>query len=152
MQLFGVLVPEKEQLVATAVDVVKGRAGMSLYASLFGLVIGLYAIAAIFIQNVQFGPGIEQQLLLPVFIKINLIYVAKNWFRNTYFPKNSAIVVNQVHLVFLILYKFKRFFIYLKFKRFGYKFPVQLSFDGFEPTSARLVVSVAKPQQQVMVN
>jgi Ni/Fe-hydrogenase subunit HybB-like protein len=51
MQLFGVLIPEKEQLVATAADVVKGRAGLSLYASLFGLAIGFYAIAAIFIQG-----------------------------------------------------------------------------------------------------
>ncbi|MGB9080124.1 MAG: hypothetical protein WCD00_02415, partial [Desulfuromonadaceae bacterium] len=49
MQLFGVLIPEKEQLIATVTDVVKGRAGVSLYASLFGLAIGLYAIAAIFI-------------------------------------------------------------------------------------------------------
>lgn len=51
MQLFGVLIPEKEQLVATAADVAKGRAGLSLYASLFGLAVGMYAIAAIFIQG-----------------------------------------------------------------------------------------------------
>ncbi len=40
MQLFGVLIPEKEQLVATAVNVAKGKAGLSLYAALFGLAIG----------------------------------------------------------------------------------------------------------------
>ena len=51
MQLFGVLIPEKEQLVATVTDVVKGKAGLTLYASLFGLAIGFYAIAAIFIQG-----------------------------------------------------------------------------------------------------
>ena len=51
MQLFGVLIPEKEQLIATVADVAKGRAGLPLYASLFGLAIGLYAIAAIFIQG-----------------------------------------------------------------------------------------------------
>jgi len=51
MQLFGVLIPEKEQLIATVTDVVKGKAGLPLYASLFGLAIGLYAIAAIFIMG-----------------------------------------------------------------------------------------------------
>jgi len=48
MQLFGLLIPEKDQLIATANDVVKGKAGIWLYASLFGLAIGFYAIAAIF--------------------------------------------------------------------------------------------------------
>ena len=56
MRLFGVLIPEKEQLITTLADVVKGRAGLSLYASLFGLVIGFYAIAAIFIQGAQKRP------------------------------------------------------------------------------------------------
>ena len=51
MQLFGVLIPEKEQLVSTVADVAKGRAGLPMYASLFGLLIGFYAIAAIFIQG-----------------------------------------------------------------------------------------------------
>jgi len=51
MQLFGVLIPEKEQLIATVTDIAKGKAGLSLYASLFGLAIGFYAIAAIFIQG-----------------------------------------------------------------------------------------------------
>jgi len=49
MQLFGILIPEKHQLISTATDVVKGKAGLSLYASLIGLAIGLYAIATIFI-------------------------------------------------------------------------------------------------------
>ena len=51
MQLFGVLIPEKDQLIATANDVIKGKANLYLYASLFGLAIGFYAIAAIFIQG-----------------------------------------------------------------------------------------------------
>jgi len=51
MQLFGLLIPEKEQLIATAANVIKGKAGLWLYASLFGLAIGMYAIAAIFIQG-----------------------------------------------------------------------------------------------------
>jgi len=51
MQLFGVLIPEKEQLIATATDIIKGKANLYLYASLFGLAIGFYAIAAIFIQG-----------------------------------------------------------------------------------------------------
>jgi len=51
MQLFGVLIPEKEKLVATVTDLYKGKAGLALYASLIGLVIGLYAIAAIFIKG-----------------------------------------------------------------------------------------------------
>ena len=51
MQLFGLLIPEKEQLVETAREVVKGKACLSLYLSLFGLAIGMYAIAAIFIKG-----------------------------------------------------------------------------------------------------
>lgn len=49
MQLFGVLIPEKNKLTETAAAVVSGKAGLPMYASLFGLVIGLYAIGAIFI-------------------------------------------------------------------------------------------------------
>jgi molybdopterin-containing oxidoreductase family membrane subunit len=51
MQLFGLLIPEKEQLIATATNVVKGKGGLWLYASLFGLAIGMYAIASIFIMG-----------------------------------------------------------------------------------------------------
>jgi Ni/Fe-hydrogenase subunit HybB-like protein len=51
MQLFGVLIPAKERLIATVTDIAKGKAGLSLYASIFGLIIGFYAIAAIFIQG-----------------------------------------------------------------------------------------------------
>jgi Ni/Fe-hydrogenase subunit HybB-like protein len=51
MQLFGVLIPEKAKFMETVDTVVKGKAGVSLYASLTGLVVGLYAIGAIFIQG-----------------------------------------------------------------------------------------------------
>lgn len=51
MQLFGVLIPEKEKLNGTVADVLKGKAGLSLYAALFGLAIGFYAIASIFIRG-----------------------------------------------------------------------------------------------------
>jgi molybdopterin-containing oxidoreductase family membrane subunit len=51
MQLFGVLIPKKEQLLGTIKDVTTGKGSLSLYVSLFGLAIGMYAIAAIFIQG-----------------------------------------------------------------------------------------------------
>ncbi|HEY3307814.1 MAG TPA: NrfD/PsrC family molybdoenzyme membrane anchor subunit [Desulfuromonadaceae bacterium] len=51
MQLFGILIPEKQKLISTVQDIAKGKAGLSLYASLLGLAIGFYAIAAIFIQG-----------------------------------------------------------------------------------------------------
>lgn len=51
MQLFGVLIPEKNKLMEAVAAVAKGKAGVPMYASLIGLVVGFYAIAAIFIQG-----------------------------------------------------------------------------------------------------
>jgi Ni/Fe-hydrogenase subunit HybB-like protein len=51
MQLFGVLIPEKNKLTETFAAVISGKAGLALYASLAGLVVGLYAVFAIFIQG-----------------------------------------------------------------------------------------------------
>lgn len=51
MQLFGVLIPEKNKIMEAIGAVTKGKAGVPMYVSLIGLVIGFYAIAAIFIQG-----------------------------------------------------------------------------------------------------
>lgn len=49
MQLFGVILPEKNSLMNTATAVIRGKETLTMYASMLGLVIGFYGIAAIFI-------------------------------------------------------------------------------------------------------
>jgi len=109
MQLFGVLIPEKEQLLATTVDVVKGRAGLSLYASLFGLAIGFYAIAAIFIQG--HAHTINTSNLVPWGLQISTyVYFALlstgctfvNFFGHVFFEKKYKPFASRIIFVGII--------------------------------------------------
>lgn len=94
MQLFGVLIPEKEQLLTTADDILKGRGGLPMYLSLFGLLIGMYAIAAIFIQG--HGHTINTSNLVPwglqittyiYFVLISTGCTFVNFFGHIFYPK-----------------------------------------------------------------
>ncbi len=49
MQLFGMIIPEINSLKNTATAVIRGKETLTMYASMLGLVIGFYGIAAIFI-------------------------------------------------------------------------------------------------------
>jgi Ni/Fe-hydrogenase subunit HybB-like protein len=51
MELFGVILPDKEKLAITIGDILKGKGGLPLYLSIIGLIVGFYAIAAIFIKG-----------------------------------------------------------------------------------------------------
>ena len=51
MDINGVLIPDTRKLSATICAILKGKGGLPLYLSLFGLVIGFYAIGAIFITG-----------------------------------------------------------------------------------------------------
>jgi Ni/Fe-hydrogenase subunit HybB-like protein len=51
MELFGVILPDKQKLSITMGDILKGRGGIPLYLSIIGLIAGFYAIAAIFIKG-----------------------------------------------------------------------------------------------------
>jgi len=109
MQLFGVLFPEKEQLVAIVADVAKGKAGLSLYASLFGLVIGFYAIAAIVIQG--HGHTINTSSLIPWGLQISTyVYFALlstgctfvNFFGHVFFEKQYKPFASRIIFVGII--------------------------------------------------
>lgn len=109
MQLFGVLIPEKEQLAATVTDVVKGRAGLPLYASLFGLVIGFYAIAAIFIQG--HAHTINTSSLVPWGLQISTyVYFALlstgctfvNFFGHVFFEKQYKPFASRIIFVGIV--------------------------------------------------
>ena len=109
MQLFGVLIPEKEQLIATVTDVVKGKAGLTLYASLFGLVIGLYAIAAIFIKG--HAETINTSSLVPWGLQISTyVYFALlstgctfvNFFGHVFFEKQYRPFASRIIFVGII--------------------------------------------------
>ena len=109
MRLFGVLIPEKEQLIATAVDVVKGRAGLSLYGSLFGLAIGFYAIAAIFILG--HGHTTNTSNLVPWGLQISTyVYFALlstgctfvNFFGHVFFEKQFKPFASRIIFVGIV--------------------------------------------------
>lgn len=109
MQLFGVLIPEKEQLVETAADIAKGKAGLSLYASLVGLAVGFYAIAAIFIQG--HGHTINTSNLVPWGLQISTyVYFALlstgctfvNFFGHVFFEKQYKPFASRIIFVGII--------------------------------------------------
>jgi Ni/Fe-hydrogenase subunit HybB-like protein len=109
MQLFGILVPEKEKLIATVQDISKGRAGLSLYAALFGLVIGFYAIAAIFIKG--HAHTINTSNLVPWGLQISTyVYFALlstgctfvNFFGHVFFAKQYRPFASRIIFVGII--------------------------------------------------
>lgn len=51
MELFGVILPDKQKLSLTIKDILKGKGGLPLNLSIVGLIVGFYAIAAIFIKG-----------------------------------------------------------------------------------------------------
>jgi len=109
MQLFGVLIPEKEQLIATVADVVKGKAGLALYASLLGLAVGLYAIASIFIRG--HAHTINTSSLVPWGLQISTyVYFALlstgctfvNFFGHVFFEKQYRPFASRIIFVGII--------------------------------------------------
>lgn len=109
MQLFGVLIPEKEQLISTASDVVKGKAGLTLYASLMGLAIGLFAIASIFIRG--HAHTINTSSLVPWGLQISTyVYFALlstgctfvNFFGHVFFEKQYRPFASRIIFVGII--------------------------------------------------
>jgi Ni/Fe-hydrogenase subunit HybB-like protein len=51
MEMFGVILPDRQRLASTIADILRGKGGVPLYLSLIGLVVGFFAIAAIFVQG-----------------------------------------------------------------------------------------------------
>ncbi len=109
MQLFGVLIPAKEQLAATVSDVTKGKAGLPLYASLLGLIAGFYAIAAIFIQG--HAHTINTSNLVPWGLQISTyIYFALlstgctfvNFFGHVFFEKQYKPFASRIIFVGIV--------------------------------------------------
>jgi Ni/Fe-hydrogenase subunit HybB-like protein len=109
MQLFGVLIPEKNKLTETVTAVVSGKAGLPLYASIAGLVIGLYAIGAIFIQG--HAHTINTSNLVPWGLQISTyIYFALlstgctfvNFFGHMFFEKEYKPFASRIIFVGII--------------------------------------------------
>ena len=109
MQLFGVLIPEKEQLIATVTDVAKGKAGLPLYVSLVGLMVGLYAIASIFIRG--HAHTINTSSLIPWGLQISTyVYFALlstgctfvNFFGHIFFEKQYKPFASRIIFVGII--------------------------------------------------
>ena len=51
MELFGVILPDKQRLSSVIGTILQGKGGLHFYAFLIGLVAGFYGIAAIFIKG-----------------------------------------------------------------------------------------------------
>jgi molybdopterin-containing oxidoreductase family membrane subunit len=109
MQLFGVIVPAKEKLAATLADITRGKAGLPLYLSLIGLVVGLYAIAAIFIQG--HAHTINTSNLVPWGLQISTyVYFALlstgctfvNFFGHVFFEKQYKPFASRIIFVGII--------------------------------------------------
>lgn len=93
MQLFGVLIPEKDQLMHYLTTVLTGKAGILAYLSLLGLVVGGFGIASIFILG--HGHTINTTNLVPwglqistyiYFVLISTGCTFTNFFGYLFFP------------------------------------------------------------------
>ncbi|GAB4297258.1 MAG: polysulfide reductase NrfD [Desulfuromonadia bacterium] len=102
-QLFGTYIPDRERLAATLGDIVKGKGGVPFYISLFGLLVGFYAIAAIFIQG--HGHTINTSNLVPwglqittyiYFVLISTGCTFVNFFGHVFFPKEYRPFASRV--------------------------------------------------------
>lgn len=102
-QLFGTYLPERERLAATLGDIVKGKGGVPFYISLLGLLVGFYAIAAIFIQG--HGHTINTSNLVPwglqittyiYFVLISTGCTFVNFFGHVFFPKEYRPFASRV--------------------------------------------------------
>jgi len=102
-QLFGTYLPDRDRLAATFGDIVRGKAGVPFYLSLFGLLIGFYAIAAIFIQG--HGHTINTSNLVPwglqittyiYFVLISTGCTFVNFFGHVFFPKEYKPFASRV--------------------------------------------------------
>lgn len=102
-QLFGTYLPDRDRLVAAINDIFKGKAGLPFYLSLLGLIIGFYAIAAIFIQG--HGHTINTTNLIPwglqittyiYFVLISTGCTFVNFFGQIFFPKEYKPFASRV--------------------------------------------------------
>ncbi|CAH2030975.1 NrfD/PsrC family molybdoenzyme membrane anchor subunit [Trichlorobacter ammonificans] len=103
MEIFGVLVPTREKISATIADVAKGKGGLPLYVSLFGMLIGFVAIASIFIQghghtinttnNLPWGLQITTYIYF-VLISTGCTFV--NFFGHVFFPQQYKPFASRV--------------------------------------------------------
>lgn len=103
MEIFGVLVPAREKIVSTMTDVSKGKGGLALYVSIFGMLIGFAAIASIFIQghgstintsnNIPWGLQITTYIYF-VLISTGCTFV--NFFGYLFFPQQYKPFASRV--------------------------------------------------------
>jgi Ni/Fe-hydrogenase subunit HybB-like protein len=103
MTINGVLIPDTQKLTAILSDVIKGKGGLALYLSLFGLVIGFYAIGAIFITG--HGHTLNTSSLVPwglqittyiYFVLISTGCTFVNFFGHVFFPKQYKPFASRV--------------------------------------------------------
>jgi molybdopterin-containing oxidoreductase family membrane subunit len=109
MELFGVILPDKQKLAATVGDIFKGKGGLPLNLSVVGLVIGFYAIAAIFIKG--HAETINTSNLVPWGMQISTyIYFALlstgctfvNFFGHVFFPEKYKPFASRIIFVGII--------------------------------------------------
>ena len=109
MELFGVILPDKQKLAATVGDIFKGKGGLPLNLSVVGLVAGFYAIAAIFIKG--HAETINTSNLVPWGMQISTyIYFALlstgctfvNFFGHVFFPEKYKPFASRIIFVGII--------------------------------------------------
>jgi len=103
MELFGVLVPTKEKLVEGVNEILKGKGGLPLYLSLIGMMVGFYAIGAIFIQGhghtINTSNQVPWGLQITTYIYFVLISTGctfVNFFGYIFFPKQYKPFASRV--------------------------------------------------------
>jgi Ni/Fe-hydrogenase subunit HybB-like protein len=109
MELFGVILPEKQKLSTIMNDILKGKGGIPLYLSMVGLITGLFAIAAIIIKG--HGETINTGNLVPWGLQIaTYVYFALlstgctfvNFFGNMFFEEKYRPFASRIVFVGII--------------------------------------------------
>lgn len=103
MDINGVLIPDMKKLSATVSDIVKGKGGLALYLFLFGLLVGFYAIGAIFVTG--HGHTLNTSSLVPwglqittyiYFVLISTGCTFVNFFGHVFFEKQYKPFASRV--------------------------------------------------------
>ena len=109
MELFGVILPDKQKLSSTIGDILKGKGGIPLNLSIIGLIAGLFAIASIFIKG--HGETINTGNLVPWGLQISTyVYFALlstgctfvNFFGHVFFEEKYRPFASRIIFVGII--------------------------------------------------
>jgi Ni/Fe-hydrogenase subunit HybB-like protein len=103
MELNGIILPDRSRLASIIADILKGKGGIPLYLSLAGLVVGFYAVVAVFVighgETINTYSQVPWGLQITTYIYFVLISTGctfVNFFGHIFFPQQYKPFASRV--------------------------------------------------------